>query len=62
VWQYLAPVEASGVEEKRASEGRLWCGMLRGWGCPFIMAGRGASAAGKGGCMAGVMAVTVNGN
>jgi hypothetical protein len=38
----LAPMEVSGEEWRRAGEGRLRCGMLRGWRCPFIGAGRGA--------------------
>jgi hypothetical protein len=40
----LAPLEASGEEGRRAGEGRLRCGMLWGWRCPFIRAGRGAQA------------------
>jgi hypothetical protein len=39
----LAPMEASGEEGRRAREGRLRCGMLRGWRCPFIGPGRGVS-------------------
>jgi hypothetical protein len=45
----LAPMEASGEDVRRAGEGRLRCGMLRGWRCPFIGAGRGARAVGRGG-------------
>jgi hypothetical protein len=40
----LAPMEASGEEGRRAGEGRLRCGMLWGWRCPFIGARRGAQA------------------
>jgi hypothetical protein len=40
----LAPMEASGEERRRAGEGRLRCGILQGWRCPFIGAGRGAEA------------------
>jgi hypothetical protein len=40
----LAPMEASGEEGRRAGEGRVRCGMLRGWRCPFIGTRRGARA------------------
>jgi hypothetical protein len=40
----LALMKASGEEGRRAGEEQLRCGMLRGWRCPFIGAGRGAQA------------------
>jgi hypothetical protein len=40
----LAPMEASREEGRIAGEGWLRCGMLQGWRCPFIGAGRGAQA------------------
>jgi hypothetical protein len=37
----LVPMEASREEGRRAGEGRLRCGMLRRWRCPFIGPGEG---------------------
>jgi hypothetical protein len=47
----LAPMEASREEGRRAGEGRLRCGMLRRWRCPFIGPGEGCQG-GEGGVMA----------
>jgi hypothetical protein len=37
----LAPMEASGEEGRRAGEGWLRCGMLRGWRCLLYWLGEG---------------------
>jgi hypothetical protein len=58
----LALMEASREEQRRADEGQLRCGMLRGWRCPFIGVGRGVQAGSKGNVMTEVIAVVVNGD
>jgi hypothetical protein len=47
----VALMEASGEEGRRAGEGRLRCGMLQGWRCPFIGPEEGCRG-GEGGVMA----------
>jgi hypothetical protein len=58
----LAPMEASGEEERRAGEGRLRCGMLQGGEVPFYRGWERGSGGGKGGGISGVIAAVVNGD
>jgi hypothetical protein len=45
----LAPMETSGEEGRRAGGGAAEVWNASGWRCPFIGAGRGARAVGRGG-------------